>query len=287
MSDSGAVSLQPGSRLRRWGRKMADGNSLRVSDQRAVDLPMRRFALRIVTELVRTGGRGRRVDPAPALAALVIRFARTGESDLLRLIHQEMVRHKIPAEDIMDVYMPQAVVDIGEDWHADRLDILQATMGFARLQNLLRELSRAWLSDLTGRPTDGRILLMMPRGEQHSLGAMFAANQLRRMGVSVKVLLAANARDLAQTMERSRFHGVFLSVSNISAVDDCADLISELRCCDPAGTPVVLGGGLVSIAIDANDTSRIAARTGADLVTSDIARAIHFCGIQQVSAAAE
>lgn len=252
----------------------------------ADNAPVQRFALRVVTELARTSG-ARAEAPKLELASVLMRYARTGDTALLTALHGEMLRRRVAAEEIMDIYLPHAVREIGEDWHDDKIDILQASMAFARLQNILRELSKAWVSDRVGRARDGRILLMLPRGEQHSLGAMFAAHQLRRNGVSVKVMLTVSPELMTETLERNRFHGIFISASNESSLKPCADLIRALRACDSGKTPIVLGGGLVSGAIRDTDTCRIAAATGADIVTNDISCALHACGIQQISAAAE
>ena len=252
----------------------------------ADNLPVRRFALRVVTELAKVSG-ARADAPQLELASVLMRYARTGDAALLSALHAEMLRRRVAAEEIMDVYLPHAVQEIGADWHDDQIDILQASMAFARLQNLLRELSKAWVSDRVGRATDGRILLMLPRGEQHALGAMFAAHQLRRLGVSVKVMLTVSPELMAETLDRNRFHGIFISASNEASIKPCSDLIRSLRACDRSNTPIVLGGGLVSWAIGDSDSSRIAAVTGADIVTNDISCALHACGIQQISAAAE
>ena len=252
----------------------------------ADNLPVRRFALRVVTELAKVSG-ARADAPQLELASVLMRYARTGDAALLSALHAEMLRRRVAAEEIMDVYLPHAVQEIGADWHDDQIDILQASMAFARLQNLLRELSKAWVSDRVGRATDGRILLMLPRGEQHALGAMFAAHHLRRLGVSVKVMLSVSQDLLAETLQRNRFHGIFISASNESSVKPCADIVRALRASDSGNTPIVLGGGLVSGALGDIEQSRIAAVTGADIVTNDISCALHACGIQQISAAAE
>lgn len=252
----------------------------------ADNLPVRRFALRVVTELARVNG-ARAESPQMELASVLMRYARTGDVVLLGALHGEMIRRRVAAEEIMDIYLPHAVCEIGADWHDDKIDILQASMAFARLQNILRELSKAWVSDRVGRASDGRILLMLPQGEQHALGAMFAAHQLRRLGVSVKVMLTVAPDILAETLNRNRFHGIFISVSNETSLKPCAELVRDLRAGDRRKTPIVLGGGLVSGALNDNDSSRIAAVTGADIVTNDVSCALHACGIQQISAAAE
>lgn len=250
------------------------------------DQPVRRFALRVVSELVRVNGI-RTGAPNQVLLGLVMRFASTGQASVLGEMNAEMARKHVLAEDMMDIYLPLAVQKIGADWHDDQIDILQASLGFARLQTLLRELGRAWSSDAMGRISSGRILLLLPRDEQHTLGAMFAANQLRRLGVSVKVMLVPDTRLLTELLLAHRFNGIFISVSNESAIRASGDLVGDLRARDPHKTPIVIGGGLVSGAIDGRDLSRIVSMTGADIVTNDIPYALHSCGVQQCSAAAE
>lgn len=253
---------------------------------RSDDLPVKRFALRVVSELVRVNGI-RTGAPNASLLQLVTQFARTGETSILGELHSEMARRHVLAEDMMDIYLPHAVTRIGADWHDDQIDILQASLGFARLQNLLRELGRAWSSDRMGRISNGRVLLLLPREEQHTLGAMFAANQLRRLGVSVKVMLVPDTRLLTELLLVHRFNGIFISVSNESAIKTSGDLVRDLRARDPHKTPIVVGGGLVSGSIDGSASARIASMTGADIVTNDIPCALHSCGLQQCSAAAE
>ena len=250
------------------------------------DMPMRSFALRVVSELAR-GGHRQGARPIAHLGHLLMQFARKGEAARLGEIFAEMKRQNLRAEDILDIYLPETVRDLGNQWHDDQIDILQASMAFTRLQTLLRELSHAWASDRMGGASDGRVLLMMPACEQHSLSAMFAANHLRRAGVSVKVLLAPTRAQIADIMARNRFHGVFISVSNLSSVEGCAAIVRDLRRCDRHSTPIVVGGGLVSGGIADIDTSRIEKACGVDIVTSDIAAALHFCGIRQFCVAAE
>jgi MerR family transcriptional regulator, light-induced transcriptional regulator len=264
-----------------------DGNTKSVSvAERREDLPVRRFALRVVSELVRVNGI-RSGKPNAALSDMVMRFARAGDTAILSEVYSEMTRKHVLAEDMMDIYLPDAVRRIGSDWHNEQIDILQASLAFARVQNLLRELGSAWTSDQTGRASGGRILLLLPRVEQHTLGAMFAANQLRRLGVSVKVMLVPDVRLLTELLLRNRFHGIFISVSNACAVEASGELVRDVRQRDPYPTPIVIGGGLVSGAIDDIGLARIAAMTGADIVTNDIPYALHSCGLQQCSVAAE
>ncbi len=249
-------------------------------------LSLRGFAMRVVSELARSS-ESCHGSFSPELGAEVVAYARTGDQSGLSALYAQLKRRRVTAEDVMDIYLPHAVSVIGQEWHDEVIDILHASMACARMQNLLREMGRAWVSDRSGRVDDGRVLLTLPEGEQHSLGAMLAANQLRRRGVSVKVALLPKPAELAELMQRSRFHAVFISASNESSLLPCARMVRDLRRSAEYHAPIIVGGGLVSSAIEGNDPARIAEVTGADMVTSDIERALHACGIQQVNVAAE
>ena len=130
---------------------------------------------------------------------LLLGHTTNGRPDPLDQLYTEMKYRGIGAEHIIDIYFPAAISKIGNDWHEGDLDILQATLRMSRLQALLRELGRAWVSDSVGTPTGPRILLVLPGGEQHTLGAMVAANQMRRIGVSVCVCLVPVLPDLKKS----------------------------------------------------------------------------------------
>ena len=251
-----------------------------------ITLSLRSFALRVVSGLTRSAEDGQDAF-RPELAEQVVGYARNGDQRCLSNLYAGLQRRRVTADDVMDVYLPHAVNVIGQAWHDEEIDILHASMACARIQNLLRELGRALVSDATGRVHDGRVLLTLPVEEQHTLGAMFAANRLRRRGVSVKVMLLPRMEELCETIERSRVHAVFISVSNEASLLPCARMVRSLRDAASRNISVVVGGGLVSSAIAGTDPTRIAEVTGADVVTNDIEHALHACGIQQLNVAAE
>jgi methylmalonyl-CoA mutase cobalamin-binding subunit len=288
MSPSKPFGVRGGNSCRTCeGAEVMDGLVQPVTSTRRVeDMPLRRFAMRVVSELTRASDCGN--GPlSGVIAKLVTDFARSGDNRALSALYAEMRLRRISAEDVMDAYLPDALGMIGQEWHDEEIDILHASMACARLQNLLRELGRAWASDRTGRMGDGRILMTLPAGEQHTVGLMLAANQLRRIGVSVKVMLLPKTTELRDILTHNRFHAVFISVSNESSLLPCGHMVRDLRTWSQHHIPIVIGGGLVSGSDSDNHHRRIAEITGADLVTSDISRALHSCGIQQISAAAE
>lgn len=244
------------------------------------------LALHVVTELTRSN----MIETGVAqrdLLQLLVRFARFGDETVMRRAQQEMRRARISAEQVIDVYIPAAVKAVGTCWHEGELDILQVSIATARLQTLLRELGKAWVADLCGHNVGARVLLVLPRGEQHTLGAMIAANQLRRLGISVRMQLLPSAEHVVAELRNLSFDGLFLSVSNETSLESCQDLIKTVRNQLNRDVPVAIGGGIVSCNDPILTPARLAALTGADIVTMDVVEALNFCGLLRASEAAE
>ncbi len=259
------------------GAGVTHHNQAQLSQGAPADGALTQFALRVVSEL-RRAAQIASGQPDEAILAHLVRHAETGFIDPLTQLYAEMQRKGVTAEQIIDIHFPAAIGRIGADWHEGDLDILQATLQLSRLQTLLRELGRARLSDAAGGADGARVLLVLPHGEQHTLGTMVAANQLRRMGVSVKVSLVPGGREMAQQMQRNRYDGVFVSLSNRSCLAAGGELVETVRRMAGREMPVVVGGGILAELRDAMAPREIAAQLGADLATSDVTRALAACG---------
>lgn len=244
------------------------------------------FALQVVSQLARTNVIERGA-PLQDLSNMLVRFARFGDQAVMARIFDDMRRNRISAEQVIDIYLPAAVQALGTSWHDGDLDILQTSVACARLQALLRELGKAWMADQRGNTRGPRILLVMPRDEQHTLGAMIAANQMRRMGVSVRVELLPSPHHVLQQLQECAFDALFLSASNIRSLETCRELVKTVRKGWRQDFPIVIGGGVVVNGRDMLSPARIAAMTGADLATADVTEALSRCGLWAQAEAAE
>lgn len=244
------------------------------------------LALHVVTQLARSNtiekGEAQR-----ELLQLLVRFARTGDEAVMGRLQAEMRRARVSAEQVIDVYIPAAIKHLGNCWHDGEIDILQTSVASSRLQTLLRELGRAWAADQCGSSQGARVLLVLPKGEQHTLGAMIAANQLRRTGVSVRMQLLPDPSMVSAELNKLAFDAVFMSVSNESCLDSCQEMIDTIRRSVHRRVPIVIGGGLLTLAHPVLTPARIAALTGADIASLSVIEALTFCGLLSRSEAAE
>lgn len=244
------------------------------------------LALHVVTELARSNAI-ETGDAQRELLQLLVRFARSGDDVVMRRVQLEMRRARVSAEQVIDVYLPAAVKAVGTCWHDGDLDILQTSIACSRLQTFLRELGRAWAADQCGHNSGARVLLVLPRGEQHTLGAMIAANQLRRLGVSVRMQLLPSPENVAAELCNLSFDGLFLSASNETSLESCQELIKAVRQSTHTAVPIAMGGGVVTLCHPVLTPNRLASMTGADIVTGDVIEALNFCGLLRRSEAAE
>jgi methanogenic corrinoid protein MtbC1 len=237
------------------------------------------FALQVVAIMVGdkpTGGMPVRED----VLALLVRGARTGDPQTFEKLLSEMRRLHIAAESMVSDYIPAAVAEIGEEWHEDRIDILEATVATSRMQNLLRELGRAWSADGANPEMSGSVLMVVPETEQHTLGAMIATTQMRRMGISVAVQLLASRARLEETLRERRFDAVFMSVGNLDSIDLSRKLVSIARDMLGDSARIAVGG---AVPVGPDDLRRM---TGADIATRDVAAALQRFELVKPTAAA-
>lgn len=203
---------------------------------------------------------------------MLIRAMRSGDAHLIAQLNAEIRRHHIPPEVVVDIYLPEAATALGALWHDEQMDILTATVAFARLQTLLRSAGQNWHADNVSG-THGSVLMLNPDDDQHTLGALVATSQFRRLGISVTVCLAANPRRAIAEAMSEPFDGICISVGNESSLESVEKLVKALKTMRSPCPPIIVGGSVPK------DMSTVAAMTGADLATRDAAEAIKFLGL--------
>jgi methylmalonyl-CoA mutase cobalamin-binding subunit len=185
----------------------------------------------------------------------------------------EFRRQRISSAVIADNYIPVVARELGDAWVNDRLDFVEVSVGTSRLQELLRDIGDQWLADTARGRSLGTILMIVPQGEQHTLGPILATAQLRRRGVSVCLRLSPSRDELSDLVRSRRFDGVFVSASSPDKIGDCRSLVARIKAQGGFALPVIVGGAVVG---EVQDLQRI---TGADWVTADIDTALRACGL--------
>jgi len=175
--------------------------------------------------------------------------------------------------EIKTVLVPAIARLLGENWLEDRASFGDVTVGCARLQSVVRHLetaSEAAHIHPANRQAPRNCLVVVPQGEQHTLGAIVVMDQLRTAGAQATLALDTDAATVARLVRDQHFHAVMISAS---AGEDVEKLRVLVKNSQQNGTkPKVFVGGSI-----AQERSDLAIVTGSDYVSCDIREALDLC----------
>jgi MerR family transcriptional regulator, light-induced transcriptional regulator len=255
---------------------MQDGN-FRVDGLRGLNGGgIVQFAADVVARLVaRDGGPG--VVMREPLVLALLTAVRTSGLDAFDALKPDLRRARITREALADHYIPEVARRLGAEWECDRTSFADVSIGVARLQAILRTIGEGWSADdyvAGGAPKGGgTLLLILPPGEQHTLGAMVVAGWLRRKGISVCLRIGPSAADLEALLAVRNFDGAMISTGGYERLEVCAMLVKTLKNHSVNRVRVALGGSVLE------HEENVAAATGADIVTNDLSAVIEAFGL--------
>jgi len=173
---------------------------------------------------------------------------------------------------LAEIYVPLVARSLGAQWVSDDLDFRAVSVGSARLQSLLWRLSADWAQTgvLVSRARLP-VLVAVPAGCQHTLGATVLVGQLRYRGISAQLDLAFDGAQSSVRPANVQYSAIFLSASGREQLDHLAKLVQKARQAYPA-TPILMGGNVT------DQMAELQIKTGVDLVTSDLDVALAYCG---------
>ncbi|VWX55581.1 conserved hypothetical protein [Burkholderiales bacterium 8X] len=174
--------------------------------------------------------------------------------DFVRLI---LARESVPAQAFIDVLsqrgmsvetmyldlLAPAAQHLSYLWSQDLCDFTQVTLGLARLQRLLHQLSPGMAVEQELRSNARRVLLVPVRGEQHTFGLSLVAEFFHHAGWEVDCGSGSGVVDVAQTVKQQWFDVVGLSAGSETRLDDLRGCIQELRELSRNPRVAVLVGG--------------------------------------------
>ena len=187
----------------------------------------------------------------------------------------QVIADGVPADVIADHYVPAIARELGEQWCVDQLSFAAVTIGSSRLQAMLRMLGPNWSGDSAEHDGAPGILLVVPHEVYHTLGAIVLSGQLRRKGVSVKLLLGGRPREVAERVASTTYDGIFISSSIGETLESLRQIVDAVRTSTHTPPPIVIGGTI----LDVETVENVTALTGADHATKIPDEALRLCGL--------
>jgi methanogenic corrinoid protein MtbC1 len=171
---------------------------------------------------------------------------------------------RVQPDAVIDLYVPTVARLLGEAWICDRASFAEVTIGTARLQALVRALA----SERTGpRMVTGNgptIVLIVPEFEDHTLGAVIAADQFRREGISVNLQIKPKLASLIRLVAEKPFDAALLSVANVERLEPLRKIVDALAKAARGRLRVMVGGSILG------REENVAKATGAEIAAGDV-----------------
>ena len=189
----------------------------------------------------------------------------------------ELRRARISPTMFSDRYLPEIARRLGKAWEDDTMTFAEVTMGSSRLQAILRQIGAGWSADNGSADDAGlsTVLLIVPQGQQHTLGAFVLLGQLRRKSISVCLRVGPTEGDLRALLAVRRFDAAMVSLALPEELEATCAMITALKQMTAGQLPIALGGAALvnfPVAITASE---------ADIVTNDVTLAIKMLGLTQ------
>lgn len=208
------------------------------------------------------------------LIARLIAAARDRNDAAVQGAVTDILNSGIPTDEVLAFYIPEAARRLGDGWCEDGLSFADVTIGTARLQRALRLIAVGPRAAPDAGATKNSVLLVVMEGEHHTLGAMVLAEQFRRFGISVRLLLGEGAGRVIQTVATGDFDAIFLSVGSAAKLAEARGLVEKVRSAKGRSTPVVVGGAV------GHSVEDVTKATGADYSATDPHEALRLCGLK-------
>lgn len=159
---------------------------------------------------------------------------------------------------------------LGEMWKADQCCFTDVTIGMARLQQIVHELSPEFGRENAHAFEGHSALLITVPGEQHTLGIMLVEEYFRRYGWDCRSAAPKDIRDISRLVRAQHYDVVGLSVSSFALLEGVPTSIQAIRKSSANKSVVVLVGGSLFL-----ENPELASRVGADGMAEDGRQAIY------------
>jgi hypothetical protein len=181
-----------------------------------------------------------------------------------------MLEIGISIKEVFEVYIPDVARLLGDYWVNNRLSFVEVTLATSRLQTLAREFERLYIGSVNSGTYGPEILLITPKGEQHTFGAQMASRKFRRLGASPYLSINNGKNEIKKILNKQNFKLVGLSISNYKLCDRQSELLSTIAMIKKLKIPIVAGGSLVQ------SPSNFLKSLNVDLITDDAVHALSY-----------
>lgn len=181
-----------------------------------------------------------------------------------------MLGKGISIKEIFEIYIPDSARQLGEGWVKNKLSFAEVTLATSRLQNIARELESSYIGSVNSGANGPEIMIISPKGEQHTFGAQMISRQLQRLGASPYLSINNGLNEIKRILSEHNFKLVGFSLSDYKLCDQGSEVRSTIDMIREFNTPIIVGGSLIN-----SHRSKIKS-LNVDMITNDAMHALRY-----------
>ena len=171
---------------------------------------------------------------------------------------ETLLDHGVRENVFLEGYAAGAAALLGTAWEDDRLSFAMVTHGLGQLMDVVRDCISAPPAQPFMEIDRPRVLMARAPGEEHVLGLLIVAQDMRRRGWLVRVHLSGDLEALAAATQMQPFDLIGFTASCRDRCRGLRTAIRQIRGFQP-NSAITVGGGI-------GDDEGLAEDIGADLV---------------------
>ncbi len=171
------------------------------------------------------------------------------DKSVCHAIISEAVNAGLPVKDIYHKILYPVMVQIGELWQQNKINVAQEHLATAITQNIISGFYPILLQSIKDRDEEkGNVLVACPGNELHELGARMLSDVWELEGWNV-TYLGSNipAHFIAETLSSGQFNALALSCSLSFNVRYVKETIDKVKSVNQYSGPVLIGGRIFNV----------------------------------------
>ncbi len=245
-------------------------NNLNIfrGEKKIVPMSLVNRALEELTNRASAGAQKQRKNNLDKLCRSLLSL--NGESNK---VIQSMLNLGISTREVFEIFIPDAARQLGHCWVENTLSFAQVTLAISRLQTIAKEFEDLYIGASNSGASGVEIMIINPRGEQHTFGAQMISRQFRRLGASPYLSINNNLSEIKKIIDKHKFKLIGLSLSDYKLCDKHSEVRSIIEVIKKLKIPIIAGGSLI------HSNKNAIKSLDVDMITEDPVSALRFLNI--------
>ncbi len=159
---------------------------------------------------------------------------------------ERLIRAGVSLDIIYEKFIPEVAELLGNQWKSNKVTFVEVSIGAQRLQRLSRIYEKQYLGPLYSFASGPDILLILPKGEIHTLGLITASGIFKKAGSNPSVAVGYSENELLELVKKNEFKLIGLSVANSGNLSEAIAIANLMFNNLDQCPPIIIGGQGIS-----------------------------------------